>query len=205
MKVINNVCFNLPKQYYNTAFTGKVPVAETSRAVKNICLMPNGKIGKVEFLRKDGRKVLLDLVKSADGKGNELYTFEDEFGEIIGEMDIKINRAVNYDKTNFPQDPSHIHVVFICNHSDPNTKYYNDIVGEYEHIGTRLLQVALKRSEEAFGFRSINLSSVPKAKNFYKKVGFTEIPNKFGQYKGYMCLLPEGANTLAEMYGGLRL
>ena len=211
MKILNNFCFNIQKPYYHTAFAGKLPVAQTTLAVKNIGLMPNGKIGKIELLRKDGKKVYLDVVKSLTNEykdkhcnvKNELYTIEDEFGEIIGEMDITVNKAVNYDRINFPQDPSHVHVVFVCNHSDPKTEYYNDVSGEYEHVGTRLLQIALKRSEEAFGHRNINLTSVPIAKNFYKKLGFTEIPNNFGQYRGYMCLVPDGANTLAEKYGGL--
>ncbi|GEM_PF-1029038 len=197
---VNNTNF-CPVTSLKPAFKGMAPVQ--SLAGKNIGAMKNGVIGQVRVFNVWGERSYLDVVKSADGKGNELYTLENCFGEIVGEMDIKINRAFNYDKRNFPQDPSHVLVEFICNHSNPKTNYFNESVEEYKHIGTRLLQIALKRSEESLCNGSIKLSSVPKAKEFYKKLGFKEIPTKDGLFTGYMDLPPSAREPLSKMYGGL--
>jgi len=197
---VNNTNF-YPVTPLKPAFKGMAPVQ--SLAGKNIGAMKNGVIGQVRVFNVWGERSFLDVVKSADGKGNELYTLENCFGEIVGEMDIKINRAFNYDKRNFPQDPSHVLVEFICNHSNPKTNYFNESVEEYKHIGTRLLQIALKRSEESLCNGSIKLSSVPKAKEFYKKLGFKEIPTKDGLFTGYMDLPPSAREPLSKMYGGL--
>ena len=124
----------------------------------------------------------------------------------IGRMDIKIKKFYDYDPFTFPENPSHVFVDCLRNFSNPNTPYYTQGLDEYKHIGTRLLQIAQRRSDESLCNGNIELI----AKNekavlaFYKRLGF-EQPALITPFTNpyYLHLPPQAKEPLSKMYGGL--
>lgn len=166
----------------------------------NIGMMENGIIGRIGVL-KEGKETFLNVVKSAGASGQETYMIKDMFGKIIGEMNMKFVYSNGYDgKT------SHVFVEHLANHSRPNTDEYMQGLPHYNGIGTRLLQIAQRRSDEAGCRGEIYLHSKEKAKPFYKKLGFTPAPtisNYEQQGSNKMYLPPAAKEPLSRMLGGL--
>ena len=67
-------------------------------------------------------------------------------------------------------DPSHVFVDELRNFSNPNTPYYKQGLDYYKDIGTRLLQIAQRRSDEAQCQGNIKLISKGESLNWYKSV-----------------------------------
>ena len=163
-------------------------------------MMENGIIGSVGVLLK-GKQAFLNVVKSAGPSGQETYMLKDITGRIIGEMDMKINYSNGYDN-----NISHVFVEHLANHSRPNTDEFISTLPHYEGVGTRLMQIAQRRSDEAGCRGEIYLHSKEKAKPFYKKLGLKPVPCQYAfetRGSNKMYLPPEAKEPLSKMLGGL--
>lgn len=192
------------QRHTNPAFTGSYPVQKLTHA--NIGMMDSGFIGKVGVIKADGQEALLNVIKYKGASGDETYFLRDFMNRTIGEIDFKIKKHYDYDRVNFREDPSHIYVEYLRNYSNPRTPYYQQGLEEYKHVGTRLLQIAQRRSDECQCNGNIELV----AKNqqdvleFYEKLGFAHLNNAFHESnKYYLYLPPMSKEPLSKMYGGL--
>ncbi|MFI3301216.1 MAG: GNAT family N-acetyltransferase [Candidatus Gastranaerophilales bacterium] len=71
---------------------------------------------------------------------------------------------------------------------------------EYKGVGTRLLQIAQRRSDEANCYGNIQLKSLPEAIKFYTELGFrTKLGGNFDDFH----LPAEAKEPLSKLYGGL--
>lgn len=200
---------------YNTGFQAKPITVPSFKGINpvetikhyNVGMMPDGIIGKVRVFKKNGEEAFLNVMKIKCSTNQETYMLKDKYGKIIGEMDIKINKANNYDRLAFTEDPSHVFVDFLMNHSNPNTPYYKKGMEEYKDIGTRLLQIAQRRSDEACCNGNIRLHSKKDSKEFYKKLGFAEEPvSPYDTQRGTqnrMYLPPDAKEPFSRRDGGL--
>lgn len=166
----------------------------------NIGMLENGTIGNVNVI-KNGKETLLNVVKSAGGSMQETYMLKDAFGKIIGEMDIKIVYNNGYG-----DDVSHVFVEHLANYSRPATKDFRTGLVHHNGVGTRLLQIAQRRSDECGCRGEIYLHSKEEAVPFYEKLGFQRVPaagssEKRGHNKMY--LPPSAKEPLSMMNGGL--
>ena len=96
------------------------------------------------------------------------------------------------------------------NFSNPNTLYYKQGLEYYKDIGTRLLQIAQRRSDEAQCQGNIKLISKGESLNWYKSVigmrqEFPPIPGmKFNIHNpNQLYLPPENKEPLSKLQGGL--
>ena len=171
----------------------------------NIGMMPEGYIGKVKTLLPSGEEVFLNLFKKRNCD-MEIYHLKDDFDRVIGEMKIKINKILNYDRVMNDSDPSHVFVYELRNYSNPNTPYYSEGLNEHKLIGTRLLQIAQRRSDESLCNGNIELiaKNEQSVLKFYEKLGFRKPPflMRF-ENQGKRYLPPENKEPLSRMYGGL--
>ena len=171
----------------------------------NLGIMPSGYVGKIKIIKANGEEVLLNVEKQVNG-AFEKYQIKDSFNNLIGEIDIKINKFLNYDRLEFSTDPSHVFVNELRNYSNPRTPYYKNGLKEYKGIGTRLLQIAQRRSDEALCNGNIELIAKNRGEvlEFYKNLGFAqpEIITRFtNPYK--LHLTPLAKEPLSKKYGGL--
>lgn len=168
----------------------------------NIGMQGQGFIGHVllENITK-GTEEFVKVFKHFDC-GNERYFFKDENDEVIGEVLTKINKYFNYDKYLYKDDPSHVLVDDLRNYSNPGTPFWNKKLDYYKGVGTRLLQIAQRRSDEANCFGNIRLNSMPEARKFYMdKIGMVKDPNN--PYSGMLIIPWDKKEPLSKMYGGL--
>ena len=200
--------YNTPSKFYNRPVLSSnmtnpnfcAMISSQSLKHANIGMMENGIIGRVGVL-KNGKETFLNVVKSAGASGQETYMLKDMLGKIVGEMDIKIEKASAYgDKI------SHVFVEHLANHSRPNTEEFVSGIPHYQGVGTRLLQIAQRRSDESGCRGEIYLHSKEAAKEFYEKLGSEKIPmngisNKRGCNRLY--LPPMAKEPLSKMNGGL--
>ena len=207
---INNVSNN--KFYYNqvslnknVSFKHNIPDSLTHTNIGS-CL--EGYVGKV-LVRKDGGNTTLNVFKKFKGENIENYILKNDKDEIIGTVDVFIKKYI-------PQpwetkDLSHVFIGELRNFSNPSTPYYTEGLEYYKDIGTRLLQIAQRRSDEAMCNGNIKLiSKNTNAFDWYKKVigmrqEFPPIPgckfvinNPFAMY-----LPPENKEALSKLQGGL--
>lgn len=182
------------------SFKASTPVETIKHC--NIGMMPNGLIGKVRVMNANGKEAFLNVFKNANSL-SELFILRDDLDQTIGLIELKIKKFQDYDKYNSSKDPSHIFVETLRNFSNPKTPYYTKGLKEYKNIGTRLMQIAYKRSNEAFCNGNIELVSKDDSLNFYHKLGFKEINTIWGGIQNKMYLPPESKKTLSKMYGGL--
>lgn len=173
----------------------------------NIGSMADGIIGKVKVLKKNGEEAFLNVIKNRSSSNSETYFLRDDLNRTIGEIDIKIKKAYDYDRYEFPEDPSHVFVDYLRNYSAPNTPYHNPVLDEYKEVGTRLLQIAQRRSDEACCMGNIKLVSKDESKGFYEKLGFRFEPQptylRFVGNQNQMYLPPESKEPLSKLNGGL--
>ena len=186
-------------------FKGVNPVETIKHC--NVGMMPDGIIGKVKVFKKNGEEAYLNVVKIKSSMNEETYMLKDKIGKIIGEMDIKIRKAFDYDHLEFSEDPSHVFVEYLRNYSKPDTPYHKQGLEEYKGIGTKLLQIAQRRSDEACCMGNIKLHSKNESKEFYKKLGFAEEPaSPYAICRGNqnrMYLPPEAKEPFSRRDGGL--
>lgn len=131
-----------------------------------------GYIGKVRVRKAEGGEDYLDVFKKYLCNNYENYSVKNEYGEIMGEINLTINKysGYHYDPYISPADPSHVFVADLRNYSNPNTPYYRKGLVPHKDIGTRLLQIAQRRSDEAMCQGNIKLISKNESKSWYKNV-----------------------------------
>lgn len=206
MKVQSN-SNNLIK--YNIGFSAKTVSRPSFKGIQtlthyNIGLMADGIIGKVKVAKKSGEEAYLDVMKVKCGSGDEIYQLRDMIGRIIGEIELRIKKAPpDYDRIAFPEDPSHVFVAELRNYSRKDTPYYKEGLEEYKDIGTRLLQIAQRRSDETMCGGNIKLISKNESKGFYEKLGFRrEDCGPWGNSNKYY-LPPDAKEPFSRRSGGL--
>lgn len=185
-------------------FKQNIPHALTHTNIGS-CL--EGYIGKVA-VRKGREGATLNVFKKFKENAVENYTIKNDVGDIIGTIDISIRKYKQepWERT----DPSHVFVDELRNFSNPNTPYYKQGLEYYKDIGTRLLQIAQRRSDEAQCQGNIKLISKGESLNWYKSVigmrqEFPPIPGmKFNIHNpNQLYLPPENKEPLSKLQGGL--
>ena len=170
----------------------------------NIGSMAEGIIGKVKVNKKTGEEAYLDVMKLVGVSGDETYQFRTKMGHIIGEIEMRIKKAPqDYDRLEFSEDPSHIFVEYLRNYSRKDTPYYKEGLEEYKDIGTRLLQIAQRRSDETMCGGNIKLISKNESIPFYKKLGFQQEDSGPWGNHNKLYLPPEAKEPLSRLNGGL--
>lgn len=206
MKVQSNSS-NLIK--YNTGFAAKTISQPSFKGIQtlthcNIGSMADGIIGKVKAAKKSGEEVYLDVMKVKCGSGDETYQLRDQIGRIIGEIELRIKKVPpGYDWIDCAEDPSYVFIEYLRNYSRKDTPYYKEGLEEYKDIGTRLLQIAQRRSDEAMCGGNIKLISKNESKGFYEKLGFRrEDCGPWGNPNKYY-LPPDAKEPFSRRSGGL--
>ena len=201
---INNSAIKEHKNISNPTFQHNIPNALTHTNIGS-CL--EGYIGKVS-VRKYDKNVALNVFKKFKEKAIENYTIQNDTGDVIGTIDVSIKKYQQspWERTN----PSHVFVDNLRNFSNPNTPYYKSGLEHYKDIGTRLLQIAQRRSDEAMCEGNIKLISKGESLNWYKNIiGMRqEFPHisgmKFNIHnQNQLYLPPENKEPLSRLQGGL--
>lgn len=191
------------KQTYGPNFRGIQTLTHT-----NIGSCADGYIGKVKVRLGEGGDAFLNVFKGHNA-GCEEYKIMDDFNNLIGEVQLKIKKFFDYDKFEYKSDPSHVFVDNLRNYSKPGTPYYNKNLKYYKDIGTRFLQIAQRRSDEANCCGNIRLISKGESKPFYKDVIHMQeefppdSPLRFFNNPNTMYLPPEWKEPLSRLNGGL--
>lgn len=198
----------------NVAFKGYCP--ETLKYT-NIGSCLEGYIGKVKLRRAENNgDYYANVFKKYIGNNAERYSLCNEFGDVIGEADIFIKKFLpgSYDPIEYKEDPSHVFVDNLRNYTNPNTPYYKKGLEYFKDIGTRLLQIAQRRSDEAQCMGNVKLISKGESKNWYKNViGMVEEshtqPNNLSFLRcsiynpNSLVLPPHAKEPLSRLQGGL--
>ena len=201
---INNSAIKEHKNISNPTFQHNIPNALTHTNIGS-CL--EGYIGKV-IVRKNDKNVALNVFKKFKENAIENYTIQNDTGDVIGTIDVSIKKYQQspWERTN----PSHVFVDNLRNFSNPNTPYYKSGLEHYKDIGTRLLQIAQRRSDEAMCEGNIKLISKGKSLNWYKNIigmrqEFPPISGmKFNIHNpNQLYLPPENKEPLSRLQGGL--
>lgn len=217
--MINDILYTQP-QYLNSikssnkpSFSGGCPV-ETLKYT-NIGSCMEGYIGKVRLRKADGGEYFGNVFKKYLAPQVENYSIKNDDGEILGEADITIRKYLPgmYDSHSCKEDPSHVYVDNLRNYSNPTTPYYKKGLEYLKDIGTRLLQIAQRRSDEAQCVGNIKLISKNESKSWYKNVigmveEFPYDPNTPKYLMGIhnpnaMILPPHAKEPLSRLQGGL--
>ncbi len=213
--MINRISYN-PNIYSSglnsnkLSFTGGIPTL-THTNIGN-CL--EGYIGKIRVRKgSDNSEVFLNVFKKYIGHNAENYSIKNDKGDLIGEADIFIKKYMpgTYDTFEYPTDPSHVYVDNLRNYSKPDTPYYKQGLEYMKDIGTRLLQIAQRRSDEAMCVGNVKLTAKGESKNWYKSIigmveEFPPIPSKFGinfRNPNILILPPHSKEPLSRLQGGL--
>lgn len=169
-----------------------------------------GYIGKIRVRQVDNSESFLNVFKKYLGGGYENYSVRNDNNNLIGEIYLTIKKFTDYDRYNFPEDPSHVYVSELRNYSNPTTPFYKEGLEWYKDIGVRLMQIAQRRSDEALCKGNIKLISKNESKSRYKNfIGMTE---EFSNLDGYkfniynpnaMILPPQAKEHLLKLNGGL--
>ena len=194
----------LPQTYRSSiSFRQNIPQTLTHTNIGS-CL--EGYIGKVR-VRDGNNNVLLNVFKKFKNRTVENYTIQTDKGDIIGTVDLTIHK---YPKEPWMcADPSYVYVDELRNFSNPNTPYYKTGLPHYKDIGTRLLQIAQRRSDESLCHGELKLTTVNEAFNWYlNKIGMRqEFPPMPGRLRinnpNLLYLPPENKEALSRLNGGL--
>lgn len=180
------------------------PVQTLTHTNIGSCL--EGFIGKVCVRNSKNENVFLNVFKKFESSGIENYTIQNDKGDIVGMVDLAVKKlAPNWECA----DPSHVFVDNLRNFSNPNTPYYKQGLEYYKDIGTRLLQIAQRRSDEACCNGNIKLISKGESLNWYKQaIGMRqEFPPVKGMIQihnpNQLYLPPENKEPLSKLRGGL--
>lgn len=220
--MINNYVYLQPKCSVTASnknecvsFTGN-PCVETLKYT-NIGSCLEGFIGKVRLRKaENGGEYFADVFKRHIGHNAENYSIKNEAGQILGEIDIFIRKYLpgSYDSFTYKDDPSHVFVDNLRNYSNPKSPYYRQGLEYMKDIGTRLLQIAQRRSDEAQCVGNIKLISKGESKDWYKNViGMVEefplVQNNGFKFRfqinnpNAMILPPHSKEPLSRLQGGL--
>lgn len=193
-------------------FTGGIPTLTHT----NIGSCMEGYIGKIRVRKgSDKSEQYLNVFKRYIGYNAENYSIKNDFGDLIGEMNIRIKKAVQSPWTSFDpnENESHVFVDELRNYSNPTTPYYKQGLEYMKDIGTRLLQIAQRRSDEAMCEGNIRLIAKGEAKDWYKNIiGMIEVyPPQPKNSKLKFCvnnpnllkIPPQNKEPLSRIQGGL--
>ena len=214
---MNNISILYTPQIHNKQlcsrpnFKGNCKVETLTHTNIGSCL--EGYIGKVRVRKSNNEEDYLNVFKKYLCDGYENYSVKNEKDEILGEINLTVNKYPNtYGYYGLPQDPSHVFVTELKNYSNPNTPYYKKGLEPHKDIGTRLLQIAQRRSDEAQCCGNIKLISKNESKSWYKNViGMTEEfpPEQNSTFNfrvhnsNAMVLPPHAKEPLSRLQGGL--
>ena len=212
MNIISN-CYKTPI-YKNTAtitpsFKGNEIQTLTHTNIGS-CL--EGYIGKIRVRKGDGSENFLNIFKKRLCDDYENYLAKNDADQVIGEISLAIRRFTTNQCCGFNGNPSHVFVTELRNYSNPTTPYYKNGLEYHKDIGTRLLQIAQRRSDEAQCQGNIKLIAKNESKDWYKKViGMTEeFPPEQNPRFGFnihnpnsMILPPHAKEPLSRLQGGL--
>lgn len=195
-----NTKFSKPLKIQN--FKGN-PYVETIKHY-NIGIMSDGYIGKIRVFDKLKQETFLNVFKKTYGKNAESYFIKNNNNDIVGDMDIIVGARNNIGSGIDSENSKHVFVSSLRNYSNPKTPYCKGFLEEYKNIGTRLLQIAQRRSDEAWCNGNIELISKEDSLPFYEKLGFVKM-NANSKYSNpnRMCLPPEAKEPLSRRYSGL--
>lgn len=213
IKEINNNKQNFSVLFRNKSnsvvtFKGN-PIPTLTHTNIGSCL--DGYIGKIRVRTHEGKEAFLNVFKKYLNNNAENYQIKTNNNELIGEVDIMINKKqpTIYDNSSNWADPSHVFVDNLRNYSNPNTPYYQNGLEYFKDIGTRLLQIAQRRSDEAKCCGNIKLISKNESMDWYKNVikmrqeyppdGSKIIVHNPNQ----MYIPPESKEPLSRLQGGL--
>lgn len=193
------------------AFSGNWAVETLTHTNIGSCM--EGYIGKIHARKADGSECYLNVFKRFLGENAENYAIKNDKNEIIGEADIVIRKYQPNSYNSFEQlsDPSHVYVDKLRNYSKPDTPYYKQGLEYVKDIGTRLLQIAQRRSDESACCGNIKLTAKNESKQWYKNViGMVEeFPQENYNFKfrinnpNKMILPPHSKEPLSRLQGGL--
>lgn len=146
----------------------------------NIGSCLEGYIGKIRVRKTDG-EVYLNVFKKYIGRDAENYVIQNDKNEAVGSINVFIRKSQPnpWDKT----DPSHVFVDELRNFSKPDTPYHNPKLEYFKDIGTRLLQIAQRRSDEANCCGNIKLISKGESLNWIQKCDRNA--SRISTYSGY--------------------
>lgn len=216
---MNTICSNMIYPQYNLcrntfvckpAFKGGFNAETLTHTNIGSCL--DGYIGKVKVRKANGQEGLLNVLKRNMGYDIENYSVTNDKNEVMGEISLGVKKYASYDRFACPADPSHVFVYELRNYSNPTTPYYKRGLEYHKDIGTRLLQIAQRRSDEAQCQGNIKLISKNESKQWYKNViGMTEEfptdPNSGLRFNIHnpnaMILPPHAKEPLSRLQGGL--
>ncbi len=176
----------------------------------NIGSCLEGYVGKVFVRKPSGEKALVNVFKEKLCTNYENYSIKNDSNDVLGEMAVAINKYQSNEYLPWMGNPNHVFVSELRNYSNPNTPYYKKGLDYHKDIGTRLLQIAQRRSDEAQCEGNIKLISKNESKEWYKRViGMTEeFPEeqnlKFKIHNpNSMVLPPHAKEPLSKLQGGL--
>ena len=167
----------------------------------------DGYVGKIK-VRKGNEDAYLNVFKKHLAQNVENYTIQNDKNKIVGNVNIFIIKSPINPYTK--EDSSYVMVDELRNFSRPNTPYYNKILEYYKDIGTRLLQIAQRRSDETLCNGNLRLISVNEALDWYKNV--IGMRQKYQPISGeriqihnpnLLYLPPENKEALSRLQGGL--
>ena len=178
----------------------------------NIGSKADGYIGKIRVRLADGGEAILNVFKKKLEPMVEKYQIINDFDELIGEMVMKIKKTDYVDPLNSsPVGPNYVFVDELKNFTRPNTPDHNPKLPHHKDIGTRLLQIAQRRSDEALCNGELKLNSKGESREWYLNViGMKqEFPPEQSMYHfqihnpNILYLPPEAKEPLSRLRGGL--
>ena len=176
---------------------------------KNISQLPCGEIGTTNIRIANGEIREVKVIKNKKEENCENYQIKNNAGELLGEIDVYIKKIPTMPWDYSGADASHVFVDNLRNYSKPGTPYYKEGLEYHKDIGTRLLQIALKRSYESNFNGALKLVTKGESKNWY--IDYiemqAEIAPAIGLIKAHetnnLYLPPENKFHLANLQGGL--
>lgn len=205
-----NIYPNSRKSTAKPVFTGNI-IADTLTHV-NIGAKAEGYIGKVRVRLTDGGEAIVNVFKKSMGTNIENYKIVNDYNELLGEMVMKIKKTDYVDPYNSsPVGPNYVFVDMLKNYTRPGTPDHNPKIVHHKDIGTRLLQIAQRRSDEALCNGELKLNSKGESIEWYFNViGMKQEfpPEKSGYHfqihnPNMLYLPPEAKEPLSRLRGGL--
>ena len=205
-----NIYTSSSKSTAKPSFTGGI-IPEALTHV-NIGSKADGYIGKIRVRLADGGEAILNVFKKCMGLDMENYKIINDYDELIGEMVMKIKRSTYVDPCNSsPVGPNYVFVDMLKNYTRPGTPDHNPKIPHHKDIGTRLLQIAQRRSDEARCNGELKLNSKGESRDWYLNViGMKqEFPPEKSMYHfqvhnpNILYLPPEAKEPLSRLRGGL--
>ena len=190
------------KQKRNVSFQHNA--AKLSRI--NIGSCPDGFIAKVK-VRKNCDETFVNIFKKTLGKHAENYTIQNDKNEVLGNVNLVIIKPEPCSW--MPSWNSYIFVDELRNFSLPETPYHNKSLEYHKDIGTRLIQIALRRSEEEGCKGNIQLITVSQARDWYKNIigmqqMYPQVPGEpYFNNPNQLYLPDKNKEALAKLRGGL--